>query len=80
MLWVSLLCGVLLFSTAAAAHGQSAGLLFEDVTLIDGTGRAPIEHAYVWIEGDRIVRERRALDGLRAEGRLGLLTRGELSR
>ncbi len=35
---------------------EPAGLLIEDVTLIDGTGRPAEAHAWVLVEGDRIVR------------------------
>ena len=43
------------FSTGAAVSaGQTAGLLIEDVTLIDGTGRPAVTHAWVLVTGDRI--------------------------
>lgn len=42
------------FCLAVPAAAQS--LLFERVTLIDGTGRPPVEGAYVLVEGDSIVR------------------------
>lgn len=42
--------------TPLAGAAQQAGLLFEDVTLIDGTGRPAIAGAYVLVEGDRITR------------------------
>lgn len=45
---------------APPVAAQAEGLLFEDVTLIDGTGRSPVEHAYVLVEGDRIVRVSRS--------------------
>ena len=35
---------------------SSPSLLIENVTLIDGTGRAPIAGAFVLTDGDRIVR------------------------
>ena len=45
----------------AEVAGQ--GLLIEDVTLIDGTGRPPVAGAYVLVEGDRIARvSREAID------------------
>jgi imidazolonepropionase-like amidohydrolase len=51
----------------AAAIGASADtLLIENVTLIDGTGRAPVAGASVLIEGDTIVRISR--DALRPPG------------
>ena len=40
----------------APAYGQSNSLIIENVTLIDGTGRAPIAGAFVLTDGDRIVR------------------------
>jgi len=40
--------------TPAAA--QSSGLLIENVTLIDGTGRPAMDGAHVLVQGDRIVR------------------------
>ena len=42
--------------TAPLHSQQRPALLIQDVTLIDGTGRAPIAGAYVLIEGDRITR------------------------
>lgn len=42
------------FCLAVPALAQS--LLFEQVTLIDGTGRPPVEGAHVLVEGDSIVR------------------------
>jgi len=41
---------------AVPAAGQTPGVLIEDVTLIDGTGRPPVEHAYVLVQGERIAR------------------------
>lgn len=41
---------------AHPALAQDAGLLFENVTLIDGTGRPPIAGAHVLVLGDRIER------------------------
>ena len=47
----------LLATTPTAATAQPAtGLLIHDVTLIDGTGRPPVEGASVLVQGDRIVR------------------------
>lgn len=44
---------------AAEVSAQEAsapsGLVINNVTLIDGTGRVPIKNATVWVQGDRIV-------------------------
>ena len=50
------LAGCLLFGIAMAD-----GLLIQNVTLIDGTGRAPIEKATVLVEDDRITRVARSV-------------------
>ena len=46
---------VLLLTSHAPLSGQ-ASLLFENVTLIDGTGRPAVPNAWVLVEGDRITR------------------------
>ncbi len=51
------LCGFLIAVTSMVTDpprvaGQ--GLLIEEVTLVDGTGRSPMMGAYVLVEGDRI--------------------------
>lgn len=51
--WVALAVALIGPSTARA---QAGGLLIHDVTLIDGTGRPPVEGASVLVQGDRIVR------------------------
>ncbi len=55
------------------AVSQTTALVIEDVTLIDGTGRPAIEHAWVSVEGDRIRRVSReridAPDARRIDGR-----------
>lgn len=48
--WVIAIASIM--SGPGEATGQ--GLLIEDVTLIDGTGRPPIVGAYILVEGDRI--------------------------
>ena len=48
--WVIVIASIM--SGPGEAAGQ--GLLIEDVTLIDGTGRPPMVGAYVLVEGDRI--------------------------
>ncbi len=45
--------GLVLWSASAPA--QQPALLIERVTLIDGTGRAPVTGASVLVEGDRII-------------------------
>ena len=49
------LAAVLLLTSHAPLSGQ-ASLLFENVTLIDGTGRPAVPNAWVLVEGDRITR------------------------
>lgn len=53
----------------APLSAQTNGLLFEDVTLVDGTGRPAFEGAYVLVVGDRVERVSRseldAPDGVR---------------
>ena len=46
---------VVLLTSQAPLSGQ-ASLLFENVTLIDGTGRPAVPNAWVLVEGDRITR------------------------
>lgn len=56
------LAAALVVLTLSFAAGASIGatrqrlLLIEDVTLIDGTGRPAVEHAWVLVSGDRIER------------------------
>ena len=54
---------VLVFTTFVLCAGRApivaqsaSSLLIENVTLIDGTGRAPIDGAFVLTNGDRVVR------------------------
>ena len=59
--------------TPLVAQSQPS-LLIENVTLIDGTGRAPIARAFVLTDGDRIVRVSREqidapTDAVRIDGR-----------
>ena len=49
------LAAVLLLTSQAPLSGQ-ASLLFENVTLIDGTGRPAVPNAWVLVEGERITR------------------------
>ncbi len=49
------LAAVLLLTSHAPLSGQ-ASLLFENVTLIDGTGRPAVPNAWILVEGDRITR------------------------
>jgi imidazolonepropionase-like amidohydrolase len=49
------LAAVVLLASQAPLSGQ-ASLLFENVTLIDGTGRPAVPNAWVLVEGDRITR------------------------
>jgi imidazolonepropionase-like amidohydrolase len=51
-LFVTALLALVLPST----QGLQGGLLIQDVTLIDGTGRPAIEHAWILVTGDRITR------------------------
>ncbi len=53
-----LACCVLLAGASAPARAaaQQTSLLFERVTLIDGTGRPPVAGAYVLVSGERIAR------------------------
>ena len=44
------------FLTSQAPLSGQASLLFENVTLIDGTGRPAMPNAWVLVEGDRITR------------------------
>jgi len=51
--------GVIVLAMAAGPGPrafQQAGLLIEDVTLIDGTGRPAVAHAWVLVDGDRVRR------------------------
>ncbi len=42
--------------TNHAGAQEPSGLVIENVTVIDGTGRPPIAGAFVWVKGDRIER------------------------
>ena len=51
------LCGFLIAVTSMVTDPPGVagqGLLIEEVTLVDGTGRSPMMGAYVLVEGDRI--------------------------
>lgn len=62
---------VVALAPAIPAASQMPGLLIEDVTLIDGTGRPPVAHAYVLVQGERITRvSRTPLDGPSAVRRI----------
>ena len=47
---------VAIFLTVQAPLNAQSSLLFENVTLIDGTGRPALPNAWVLVEGDRITR------------------------
>lgn len=47
-------CLLALAAAWAALPARADNLLIEDITLIDGTGRPPIEHAWVLIRDERI--------------------------
>ena len=47
---------VTIFLTIQAPLNAQSSLLFENVTLIDGTGRPAVPNAWVLVEGDRITR------------------------
>ena len=54
---IPMLCSAAVaLASALPAAGQTTGLLIEDVTLIDGTGRAAVEHAHVLVQGERVTR------------------------
>jgi len=68
------LMAMLFVAAPLPVASQATGLLIEDVTLIDGTGRPAVEHVHVLVEGERITRvSRTALDApsgvLRIDGR-----------
>lgn len=50
----TLLVAAQLFATPSGVTAQSNGLLLENVTIIDGTGRPAIANAHVLVLGDRI--------------------------
>jgi imidazolonepropionase-like amidohydrolase len=63
--WMNVMRCAVVLSLAVLVPGsvaatQNQGLLIEDVTLIDGTGRPAVEHAWVLVEGDRITRVSRS--------------------
>ncbi len=47
---------ILALILSAGAFAEEGGILIEDVTLIDGTGRPPIDNVSVLTSGERIVR------------------------
>ena len=47
---------VALSLAAQAPLNAQSSLLFEHVTLIDGTGRPAVPNAWVLVEGDRVTR------------------------
>jgi imidazolonepropionase-like amidohydrolase len=51
------------FLFAFAAFGQNTSFVLSDVRLIDGTGRAPVEHATVVVRNGKIVRAGAAAGG-----------------
>ena len=61
------LVAVLVAGAFCAAHAAEPSLLFKDVTLIDGTGTPPLEHAYVLVVGETDV----------ANGTVGVNARGQ---
>jgi imidazolonepropionase-like amidohydrolase len=56
-MWLLTHClAVTIFLTVQAPLNAQSSLLFENVTLIDGTGRPAMPNAWVLVEGDRITR------------------------
>ncbi len=50
-----MLC-ILAIVLSGSVSGKTTSLMIEDVTVIDGTGTAPVTHVSVLVEGQRIVR------------------------
>src|SRR5262245_56490014 len=58
---LAMLCGVVVITQVATQSAQAQTLVIQGGTLIDGTGRVPIENSVIVIEGNRF----------RAVGRVG---------